>query len=98
MELEILHLRVLTEASDALTRPLSIIFEKLWKSRDVHNSWKKANVTPVFEEDQKDSLRSYRPVSLMLIHKNGVSWKMLLDIGRRLTNSMPLEGVIMSDD
>lgn len=38
-------------------------------TREVPDIWKKANIALMFKEDQKASLRRYRPVSLTVIHK-----------------------------
>ena len=45
MGLDNIHLRVLRELVDIVARPLSIIFKKLWRLKDVPEDWKKANVT-----------------------------------------------------
>lgn len=52
-----LHLSTLRTFSGVLARSLSILFEKLWKSMEVLDNWKKANVVPVFKEYQKMQTR-----------------------------------------
>ncbi|KFV78543.1 hypothetical protein N308_15395, partial [Struthio camelus australis] len=60
-----MHPRVLRE--DIITRPLSIIFERSWRSGEVPEDWKKANVTPVFKKGKEEDPGNYRPVSLTSI-------------------------------
>jgi len=40
---------VLRELADVIAEPLSIIFERSWRTGEVHKDWRKANVTPVFK-------------------------------------------------
>jgi len=55
---------VLRELEDLIAKPLSIIFERSWRTGEVPEDWRKAIVTPVFKKGKKEDPGSYRPVSL----------------------------------
>ena len=59
-----MHPRVLRELADVIAEPLSIIFERSWRTGEVPMDWRKANVTPVFKKGKKDDPGNYRSVSL----------------------------------
>ena len=58
---------MLRQLADVVAEPLSIIFERSWRTGVVPKDWRKANVTPIFKKDNKEDLGSYRPVSLSSI-------------------------------
>ncbi|GAB0187551.1 mitochondrial enolase superfamily member 1 [Grus japonensis] len=62
-----MHPRVLRELADVIAMLLSIIFERSWRTGEVPEDWRKANVTLVFKKDKKEDLGNYRPVSLTSI-------------------------------
>ncbi|KAK4811322.1 hypothetical protein QYF61_024458 [Mycteria americana] len=59
-----IHLRVLKELADVLTKPLSIIYQQSWLTGEVPADWRLANVTPIFKKGRKEDPGNYRPVSL----------------------------------
>ncbi|KAK4813002.1 hypothetical protein QYF61_004178 [Mycteria americana] len=59
-----IHLRVLKELADVLTKPLSIIYQQFWLTGEVPADWRLANVKPIFKKGQKEDPGNYRPVSL----------------------------------
>ncbi|GAB0207641.1 mitochondrial enolase superfamily member 1 [Grus japonensis] len=59
-----IHPRVLRELAEVLTKPLSIIYQQSWLSREVPVDWRLANVMPIYRKGQKEDLGNYRPVSL----------------------------------
>ncbi|KFP25232.1 hypothetical protein N325_10916, partial [Colius striatus] len=61
------HPRVLRELADVVAKPLSIIFEQSWRTGEVSEDWRKANVTPVFKKGRKDNSGNYRLVSITSI-------------------------------
>jgi len=62
-----MHPRVLRELVDVIAEPLSIIFERSWRTREVPEDWRKANVIPIFKKGKKEDPGNYRPVSLTSI-------------------------------
>jgi len=54
---------VLRDLVDVIARPLSIIFERSWKTGEVPKEWKKSNVTPVYKKDKIEDPGNCRPVS-----------------------------------
>jgi len=59
-----MHPAVLRELADVIAEPLSIIFERSWRTGEVPEDWRKASVTPVFKKGKKEDPGNYRPVSL----------------------------------
>ncbi|CAM5085999.1 unnamed protein product [Natator depressus] len=59
-----LHPRVLKELAAVIAEPLAIIFENSWRTGEVPDDWKKANVVPIFKKGKEDDPGNYRPVSL----------------------------------
>jgi len=62
-----IHPRVLRELADVIPEPLSTIFERSWRTGEVLEDWRKANVMPVFKRGKKEDPGNYRPVSLTSI-------------------------------
>uniref|UniRef100_K7F0D3 Reverse transcriptase domain-containing protein n=1 Tax=Pelodiscus sinensis TaxID=13735 RepID=K7F0D3_PELSI len=63
---DLMHPRVLRELANVIAEPLAIIFEKLWRSGEIPDDWKKANGVPIFKKG-KDNPGNYRPVSLISV-------------------------------
>ena len=45
-----MHPRVLRELADVIAEALSITFERSWRTGEVPEDWRKANVTPDFKK------------------------------------------------
>jgi len=61
------HPQVLRELADVVAEPLSIIFERSWRTGEVPEDWRKASVTPIFKKGKKEDPRNYRAVNLTSI-------------------------------
>ncbi|GAB0179477.1 mitochondrial enolase superfamily member 1 [Grus japonensis] len=57
-------MRVLRELAEVLTRPLSIIYQQSWLTKEVPVDWRLANMMAIHKKGQKEDPGNYRPVSL----------------------------------
>ena len=64
MELEGIHPRVLRELVEELAKPLSIIYQQSWLTREVPDDWRIASVMPIYKKSWNEDPGNYRPVSL----------------------------------
>jgi len=51
-----MHPHVLREQAEVTAEPLSIIFERSWRTGELSEDWRIAHVTPVFKKGKKDNL------------------------------------------
>lgn len=58
------HPRILTEAKEVLTAPLTALFNKSLNDGKLPTDWKKANIIPIFKKGDRREAANYRPVSL----------------------------------
>ena len=49
-----MHLRVLRELANIVTKTLSVIFAKSWWSSKVHGDWKNEKIASIFKKGRKD--------------------------------------------
>lgn len=59
--------RILKELDEVILELLTIIFENSWRTGEVPEDWRRANIAPLFKKGNKEDARSYRPVNLTLI-------------------------------
>lgn len=59
-----LHPRLLKELAEELAEPLSVLFTISLEEGKLPETWKDANVTPLFKKGDKSAAGNYRPVSL----------------------------------
>ncbi|KFO62442.1 RNA-directed DNA polymerase from mobile element jockey, partial [Corvus brachyrhynchos] len=59
-----MHSRVLRELTNFVVKPLSIIFQKSWRSGKLPNDWKSGNIVPIFTKGREEDLGNYRLVRL----------------------------------
>ncbi|CAM5178580.1 unnamed protein product [Eretmochelys imbricata] len=64
---DLMHPRMLRELADVTAESLAIIFENVWRSAEVPDNWKKANIASMFLKGKKENLENYRPFSLISV-------------------------------
>ncbi|PKU38009.1 rna-directed dna polymerase from mobile element jockey-like [Limosa lapponica baueri] len=79
MGLDGMHQRVLRELADGIAKLVSIIFERSWRTGEVPEDWRTANVSPVFKKGKKEDPGNYRPVSLTF-NPGKVMEQLILDV------------------
>ena len=56
---------ILKHCASSISLPLSKLFQKSLNQGKFPDSWKKANVTPVFKKGDKQNKNNYRPISIL---------------------------------
>ena len=56
-------LRILKEGAPILSRPLSVLFHKIYVTKKIPDQWKIAKVIPLHKKGDKHEMINYRPIS-----------------------------------
>ena len=64
---DMISIRMLKICGNSIYNPLQLIFRSCIENGKFPSKWKKANVVPVHKKDNKQTLKNYRPVSLLPI-------------------------------
>ena len=64
---DMISIRMLKICANSIYKPLQLIFRSCIENGKFPSEWKKANVVPVHEKGNKQTLENYRPVSLLPI-------------------------------
>ena len=62
-----ISIRMIKICGKSLCKPLEMIFKSCIIKGEYPSEWKKANVVPVHKKGDKQSLKNYRPISLLPI-------------------------------
>ena len=60
-----INIRMLKMCGESIHKPLEYIFQASLNDERFSSEWKKANVVPIHKKDDKQVLKSYRPISLL---------------------------------
>ncbi|GAB0176001.1 mitochondrial enolase superfamily member 1 [Grus japonensis] len=67
------------ELEEALTKPLSIIYQQSWLTGEIPVDWKLANMMHIYRKGHKGVPGNYRPVSLTLVQEKVMEQIILSD-------------------
>jgi len=82
-----IHPRVLKEPADVMAGPFSIIYQRSWKSVEVHADWKLANVIPLYINSMREDPGKHGSVSVTSV-PGGIMEKIILStVERHLKNN-----------
>jgi len=59
-----IHPTVQREPAELNSKLLCITYQQPWLIEEVSDDWKLVNMTPIYKKDQRENLRSYKPVNL----------------------------------
>ena len=62
---DLVHNKILTAASDAISKPLTQLFNRSLSEGKFPSGWKLAHVTPIHKKGDKHKCENYRPISLL---------------------------------
>ena len=62
-----ISIRMLKICGDSICRPLNIIFKTCLRASKFPLEWKKVNIVPIHNKGDKQTVKKYRPVSLLPI-------------------------------
>lgn len=63
---------MLSELTDVIVRPFSIILDRSWYLGELSKDWRMAYANPTFRNGEKEDPENYSPVSFTLIPGNVV--------------------------
>ena len=55
--------RIIIDGINILLRPLTVLFGKIYETKEIPEQWKLAKITPVHKKGNKDEISNYRPVA-----------------------------------
>ena len=60
-------IRMLKSCAASISKPLQILYKNCLAKEYFTQTWKKANIVPIYKKGDKQPKKIYRPVSLLLI-------------------------------